>query len=107
MNVELTAAEREILDTFERGRRIQETLNSSGWRDILEMLESRVKSAEKDLLNKRLIDDAEIIALHRRATTMRELFDNVLNDAKGAVEAARQVPQLIVPTRSSDPGTTW
>lgn len=91
----LTPEAADLLHLYERGRRLQDTINTAGWADVLDILEQMVTQAEYALMNYNGSDAPTLAALHRRARTYREVFDGLQQSIQAASQAVRDVPDLI------------
>jgi hypothetical protein len=88
---------------YEKGLRLQDTLHSAGWPDVLDIMEKEVIQAEFALMNYNGTDDAALFSLHRRARTMREFFQQTQRKIIAAVDAIAEItnadtnPDLVGP----------
>lgn len=91
----LSPTEREILDQFAKGRRLQILTKTEGWSDLIEIMDKRVEQAEYNLMNYNGIDVEALKALHRRARTMREFSQAVQSEALNLADNAVNIPQML------------
>jgi hypothetical protein len=87
--------DQEILKQFEEGRALADTLNSPGWRIVLDLMEDRVAKAEYQLMNYNGCDKEMVTALHRRARDFREFFQELQHDIEVRIAAAHQIPHIV------------
>lgn len=97
---------KEVAEVRARGARLQSTVNSSGWSDVLDILESLVAEAEFHLMNYNGSDAATVFALQKRARSMREMFERAQHQIQATIEAAA-VAQPSSPAEVGHPGTEW
>jgi hypothetical protein len=91
----LSPEQAQILADFELGRRLADTTNSLGWKDVLDILEEDVMQAEHHLMNYNGTDREIIAALHRRARDKREMFQNMQIRINNAINTSLEVPATI------------
>lgn len=91
----LSLTEREILEQYARGRRLQLLAKSEGWDDLVELMNKRVEQAEHNLINYNGCDVEAIKALHRRARTMREFSQTLQQQVLESIENADNIPRMI------------
>lgn len=107
----VTPEQLEILEAYEKGLRLQDTIQSAGWKDALDLMEAEVALAEFHLMNYNGVDNAELMALHRRARAMREFFQQTQVKIQTAVDQVEEIkravenPQLVTPIGT--PGESW
>lgn len=68
----------EIMQNFERGQRLYQTTHTSGWADVLDVLEAEVDKAEFRLLNVAPGSDPKLVNdLLMSARAYRSLFEQL------------------------------
>lgn len=88
-----TLEEVQVKADYEKGLRLQNTLHSAGWADVLDIMEKEVVQAEFALMNYNGTDTAALFSLHRRARTMREFFQQTQRKIVSAVDAIAEITQ--------------
>ena len=91
----LTQRERDILDEFERGRRLRDTRETPGWQDIKSIMDLMVLATQEHLIKAEYADATITQAYQRRARAFREFRDTLLGEVDKAIEQAAQVPRLL------------
>lgn len=91
----LTQRERDILNEFERGRRLRDTRSTEGWRDVKELMDAMVSATQEHLIKAEYADATITQAYQRRARAFREFRDTFLGEVDKAIEQANQVPRLL------------
>lgn len=85
MPAPLTPQQEAYRELVEKALRLQDTRNSAGWPDVLDLLENRVGQSEFHLLNYNGSDEKIIVALRQRARAMRELFQSFQQDMAAVI----------------------
>jgi len=90
MPAPLTPQQEVYRELVEKALRLQDTRNSAGWPDVIDLLENRVGQSEFHLLNYNGSDEKIIVALRQRARAMRELFQNFQQDMETLIRTNLQ-----------------
>lgn len=77
MNLDQTK-QAEIMHSFEKGRRLYQLVNQTGWPDLLDIVEAEVIKAEFRLINLGPGSPAEMLRdLHSHARAARTIFERM------------------------------
>ena len=95
MDRKLSAREMEVLRGYELGRRLKETRDSLGWRDIVETMDMMVNAVKEQVFNAEYADPTVSQAFQRRARAFQEFRDTLLGAVNKNIEISLQVPQLL------------
>jgi hypothetical protein len=104
---QLSPEELDILQTFEKGRRLREVTFLSGWQDVLDILEQQVIEAEFALINYAGSDKDAIALLQRAARAKRQMFEKTQTKIAAAISAANEIPEFLQPASVGTPGARW
>lgn len=74
--------DQEVLD---RASRLKMLSMSPVWKDLLDVMEGRVKVAEDELLDYNFADQVIILARHRKARSYRTFVDELKMDIDGFI----------------------
>lgn len=90
MDIERTE-KAEILQSFEKGRRLFQLVNSEGWNDLLDILEAEVVKAEFRLMNLQAGASAELLRdLHAHARAARTIFEQLQLRVNAEIESGKE-----------------
>lgn len=95
MDRKLSAREMEVLRGYELGRRLKETRDSLGWRDIVDTMNLMVDTVKNQCFNAEYADPVISQAYQRRARAFQEFRDTLLGTVNKSIEISLQVPQLL------------
>ncbi len=95
------------LAQFEKAHRINQTVNTPGYKDILDLLEARVAQAEADLMNAKYADERIVLCLQKRSQAMRDLFHGWQLDIAAEIASIDQLRNQIASTPVGVPGAEF
>lgn len=93
-NRDLREEERIAVEWWVKGRSLAPLMESDGFQVVMEILESYAATDERRLLNLPAGDPA-VVAAHAAATTSRVNLARLKEDMAAAIDAAKDVPEVV------------
>lgn len=90
----LSQDEKDAISLWQKGRALEQVTRIYGWECVLEMLQSYVVEANRDLVATSPDKKDEVAAKHAIVFALSKLYDNFIQDVQNAISA--EAPECVI-----------
>lgn len=90
----LSQDEKDAISLWQKGRALEQVTRVYGWECVLEMLQSYVVDANKELVNISPAEKDKVTAQHAIVFALSEFYNNFIQDVQNAISA--EAPECVI-----------